>query len=133
MRNVNELVGKTLTKIEREGNQALRFYCDSGEIYIMYHDQDCCESVTIEDICGDLNDLIGLPILLASEDSNQPLTRAEIKKSVEAQQYGTYTWTFYNFATRKGYVSIRWFGTSNGYYSESVSFDLIDADGCIAD
>jgi hypothetical protein len=131
MRNVNELVGKTLTKIEREGNQALRFYCDSGEIYIMYHDQDCCESVTIEDICGDLDDLIGAQILIAREDSNRPLTQAEIDRGDRA--HGSYTWTFYNFATRKGYVSIRWFGTSNGYYSESVSFDLIDADGCIID
>lgn len=131
MRNVNELVGKTLTKIEREGNQALRFYCDSGEIYIMYHDQQCCEHVAIEDICGDLDDLVGSPILIASEDSSQPLTQAEIDRGDEV--WGSYTWTFYNFATRKGYVSIRWFGTSNGYYSESVSFDLIDADGCIAD
>jgi hypothetical protein len=131
MRNVNELVGKTLTKIEREGNQALRFYCDSGEIYIMYHDQDCCESVTIEDICGDLNDLVGSPILVASEDSSQPLTQAEIDRGDEA--WGSYTWTFYKFATQKGYVNIRWFGTSNGYYSEKVSFDLIDADGHIID
>jgi hypothetical protein len=126
MRNVNELVGKTLTKIERDGNDALFFHCHTGEVYKMYHDQDCCESVTIEDICGDLDDLIGAQILIAREDSNRPLTQAEIDRGDRADD--SYTWTFYRFATAKGFVDIRWFGTSNGYYSESVDFILLGVD-----
>ena len=126
MRNINELVGKTLTKIERDGNDALFFHCHTGEVYKMYHDQDCCESVTIEDICGDLDDLIGAQILIAREDSNRPLTQAEIDRGDRADD--SYTWTFYRFATAKGFVDIRWFGTSNGYYSESVDFILLGVD-----
>lgn len=117
---ISDLIGKTLTKIEvAKDGETIRFYTRGGWVYKMYHQQDCCESVYVEDICGDLQNLIGSKILNATKDSNQD----KIEESGESQD-DSYTWTFYNIATQKGYVTIRWYGSSNGYYSESVSFVL---------
>lgn len=103
-------------------------------VYKMYHDQDCCESVYIKDIDGDLNDLIGEK-LLQCEESSREITQEEIHKYFDGgcEVYskeivcddGTHEWTFYKLATIKGYVTISWAGFSNGYYSVDVSFSVV--------
>lgn len=108
------LKGKTFTSIVVSDDKAMVTFADSdGEMFQMFHEQDCCESVSIESIDGDLNDMLNTEILDASEETN----------SEEAKDAGddSHTWTFYKLATIKGRVTIRWYGASNGYYSESVS------------
>ena len=112
-----DLLGKTIIEIDgaEEGNDVIVFLCDDGTKYMMYHEQDCCESVTVNDICGDVTRLLNTPITKAecTTNSNDPAVD---------EWDDSYTWTFYHLATVKGYVTIRWYGTSNGYYSESVDF-----------
>lgn len=127
-RNVNELVGKILTNVENTGDEII-FTCEGGDMYKLYHSQDCCESVTVDDVIGDLSDLVGQPITVAEEVSGYtPTDEDGIRKTNEAENYGSCTWTFYRFATQKGHVDIRFFGESNGYYSEDVDFIKVGTD-----
>lgn len=110
---VGVLKGLTLTSVTQKSDE-IAFVAEDGRCFVMYHDQDCCESVSIDEIIGDLNDLVGSEIFVAEErDSGNLPPQGEYDES--------YTWTFYEIATNKGSVTIRWYGTSNGYYSESVS------------
>ena len=116
-----EFIGKTVVKIHKIDDSALLFECSDGSKHIMHHEQDCCECVYIEDICGELDDLIGSPITMAEESY-------KYGEESEDSFADSETWTFYKFATLNGYVTIRWYGSSNGYYSESASFYQVDDD-----
>ena len=113
---ISELVGKTVVSIDKKDDELI-FFCATGEKYKMYHSQNCCESVTIEDICGDLDDLIGTPILKAEEVSNESFVNAfesKFKKQKDDDYYekdeegnykpDSYTYTFYKFATIKSFI-----------------------------
>lgn len=116
--SISDLMGKTLTKITQNGDDELVFEAGDGTTYRMWHRQDCCEFVEIDDICGDLADLLESPILRAEErESEDP---PEGRTNGESD-----TWTFYELATIKGSVTIRWHGSSNGHYSESVDFQQV--------
>jgi len=118
-----EFIGKIFSKIEvSKDKDEIIFIENNGKKYRMYHDQACCEHVYIEDICGKLDWLIGTPIISASEDTNRDTN----PEGFEDEYQESFTWTFYNIATMKGYVTIRWYGESNGYYSESVDLEEIN-------
>jgi hypothetical protein len=121
MRVFYDMLGRKFINVSQQidlpaNNDILKFNAADGEMFIFKHTQDCCESVGIEDITGDLADLIGSPLLLAQE-------------VVSRSNAGSTTWTFYTFATIKGTVTVRWYGQSNGYYSESVDYHHVKSNG----
>lgn len=142
--HVGVLVGQTLIDVRvSEHSDQILFFTNTGKLYRMHHQQSCCENVNIDDICGDLTDLIGVPILVAEEITNKDdiflgvhgntLLKAKFLQGSklpiedpERYRPDSETWTFYKFRTIKGSVDIRWYGTSNGYYSETVDFELIE-------
>lgn len=111
--NFSELVGKTIVSIGgmAQHSDLVVIECSDGSKYIMEHHQDCCEHVYLEDVNGDVADLL-----------NRPVTLTEV--SIGDSPYGhepdsdsSETWTFYRLATDKGWVVLRW--------SEGVSFEKL--------
>lgn len=120
------LIGLTLKEVTvNKQDDVITFTSECGQQFRMLHHNDCCETVYIEDVEGDINDLIGSPILVAEtvQDEMQQAMNLIIplpEKNGECEQ-----WTFYRLATAKGWVVIRWYGDSNGYYSTDVSFERV--------
>lgn len=119
----SDMVGKTFTDVrqcrEVGDSDCIVFEVSPTERYAMFYEQDCCASCDIEDIAGDLSDLIGSPVVRAEENGSEEVEPPQIDKEYPDDSF---TWTFYRIQTAKGLVVIRWYGSSNGYYSESATF-----------
>jgi hypothetical protein len=118
---IEDLLGQTMASVKNIKGEELVFSTTDGHQYRFFHDQDCCEHVYIVDIIGNLDDLVGQPLLMA-EESNSDKAPDDLKRGPDEYVPESFTWTFYKFATVKGYVTVRWLGESNGYYSERVDF-----------
>jgi len=102
-----DLIGTIFTNVYNQDDKLI-FENSDGKL-IFEHSQSCCERVYVEDIWGDLEDLVDTPILEASERT---------KDDPNAEECGQ--WTFYEYRTIKGSVTVRWYGSSNGYYGVGV-------------
>lgn len=109
------LNNKTIVDVSINARDSVvSFVTSENDVYYLCHIDECCEDVDLIDISGDLQSLIGQKILFAEEvsnDSDTPLDNLQ----------DSYTWTYYKLASRGGYITLSWFGISNGYYTESVS------------
>jgi len=106
----DKMLDQVITVIlKQRDNEELIFVTGNG-FHRFYHDQSCCEHVMIDDIVGDLKNLIGVPLLQA-----ESFTRVS-----------HVTYTFYTFSTVRGTVTVKWIGESNGYYSEEVDYMYLE-------
>ncbi len=119
---IEDLIGKIIINIKYTDNTLALECVDSSDdeiFYEFYHEQDCTEDVWLDDIVGDLSDLLMYPVLKAEEkvDTDSSMGIKTPNRELDTSS----TWTFYTIATFNGYVDFRWCGTSNGYYSEKVT------------
>ena len=122
-----DILGKTINKITMTKDSSIGgglvsdeilFETDDGKKYRMYHSQNCFEDVHIDEIVSNLSDIIGDELLIAESVSQEA-------SDCEKCNDESCSWTFYRFGTFNGSVTIRWFGSSNGCYSEEVEFEEI--------
>lgn len=110
--------GKTPTEITVT-DDTLTMVC-GDEAFRAYHMQDCCESVSIHDVSGDLQSLVGKQITEATQDQDNDWPGDVPRPSYMPESF---TWTTQTFCAEGVRVVVRWIGESNGYYGEGVYFE----------
>jgi hypothetical protein len=107
------LIGKVVSRIERlVQSDEVHFYLDSGEVLRMWHYQACCEEVVLESVDTELSEVEGT--IKRFEETTLEVSSDEQWTSA----------TFYNITIGSTMFNMRWYGSSNGYYSESVDLNL---------
>lgn len=109
--NLEDFVGKVCTLAEEIDHEVVLEFADNTAIVIR-HEQDCCEEVRFVDGKDDLACLVGTVIGMAEVVRN--------KGDGGESKYDTNTWTFVKFRSIGGDCTLSWYGTSNGYYNETV-------------
>jgi hypothetical protein len=116
----DQLIGLTLSEVlqAEKGSSMIMLISACGRAFRMYHYDLCSEEVSLDDVDGDISDIVGSPITLAEKTISPDTPDDAQDRLTQLSQ----TWTFYRIGTVKGMVVLRWFGESNGYYSEEVDF-----------
>ena len=116
----DQVIGITLSEVRQaeKGSSAIMLLSACGRAFSMHHNDLCSEEVSLDDVEGDISDIVGSPITLAEKTTSPDTPEDAQDRLMQLSQ----TWTFYRIGTAKGLVVLRWFGESNGYYSEEVDF-----------
>ena len=109
---LDDFVGQTFIAINgfKKHSECIEFISKS-DVFFMKHQTMCCEEVSVEDICGEKEYLLGSDIITAEIVTNEN----ESEDGLEHQ-----TWSFCKLSTNKGSVTLSWYGESNaGFYRET--------------
>jgi hypothetical protein len=114
------MIGEVFTSVVYD-DETVVFEKADGSQYRLYHYQDCCESCFIEQVIGNILDLVGSPITNAvTYGADAPVGLANDFSN---------TYEIWELQTIKGVVKIACFGSSNGYYSETFDLEFFDTTG----
>lgn len=119
IRDFSELKNMVFSNVFQSGE---RIFFVGRESFLLEHSQTCCENVWIEDIVGELSDLENSEILMAEHILVEAKIGEEESFGYENELRES---NWFKLATLKGYVTIRFNGTSNGYYSVSADLEKI--------
>lgn len=114
--NVRPLILEEVTEVTglHAGSEEVMIHFANGYCIRLYHMQDCCESVSLNDF--EVFEELKGPLLTFDETSN----------SSNDGEGESETWTFYNIRIGAGVLNLRWLGESNGYYSEAIDVEVIE-------
>lgn len=121
-----EFSGKIIQEIrgcKKHSDEVTIMFTD-GSCLKFYHQQDCCESVLLEDYDITPEWLVDSKIISVEERIYRSGEGIEPLNTYDQ----SYTWSFYAIKTSSSTMVLRWYGESNGWYSETVDIDYLHYD-----
>ena len=110
---MKNLIGATILSATTHYNDNLLYIKTDKGTMRFYHAQQWSEQVWLEDGLEDLEKMIGEKVLHAEVIKNYDEVPLD-------EDDDSYTWTYYKISTLNHDCTLRFYGTSNGYYSEDV-------------
>ena len=113
IQSLDDLFGRKVKSVTgcHKGSEYMEI-CFTDGLKAIFEPANYMANVEIEDVNGDPQGMVG-----------NLITLVEVISDLDSANN---TWTYYRFATLDGYIDIRWFGSSNGYYSEKVNWYIKD-------
>ena len=123
LENINTLIaGRKVLAVSgtQHLSEEVRIMVEDTGVLTFKHEPDCCEKVVL--VVDDKDDFFGLK---GATIIGLELAESGVKREVKDEFVGdSETWTFLRLCTSQGPYTFRFYGSSNGYYSEEPAVFL---------